>query len=138
RRGLPVSSMQKNYVDVGRDAARERACSTRSSRKPAGGVAARNPQSRAGPAVAQCGRHPIRYEEVRFFFGRHCGLLGRQISLDAAAARYLRKPESIAFFVVAGASAPTLSENNRRTNHAASTAESRASTASRHLFATVR
>ena len=42
RRGLPVSSMQKNRVDVARDAARERACSTRASPEAGDGVSARN------------------------------------------------------------------------------------------------
>jgi hypothetical protein len=41
--------MQKNDGDVGRDAVRESACSTRSSPEPGGGVAARN----RGRALAQ-------------------------------------------------------------------------------------
>jgi hypothetical protein len=50
----------------------------------------------------------------------------------------LKKPKQVAIFRAALTSAPASSENNKRTNHAASIAESRASTASRHLFATVR
>ena len=132
-----MDSMQKKDVDVGGDAVRESACSTLPSPEAGGGVSARN-RSRARSAVAQCGSHSIRYEDVRFF------LACIAASLDVRSRSTRPQPstsESLSrshFFVVARASVPTLSENNRRTNHAASIAESRASTASRHLFATVR
>src|SRR5262245_1191028 len=81
-----------------RHAARESACWTRPSPEAGGGLSARNRGRGLAQRLAQCGGHSIRYEDVRFFFSLHCGLLGRQISLDAAAARHLRKPESTAFF----------------------------------------